>query len=580
MNIKLNRTIRYLLTLFLLCLTLTGCGSSSNAKSTQKEFDTFLNDVFVSEVQNDSITLNYTLSDPTAFGITDVTPTLGEYSVSYMKEYLATLENYKTRMESFDYKKLTTDQKKTYDVLYEYIEDSLIDEDLILYGEILGPSTGIQAQLPVLLSEYHFNSKEDIENYLALLSCVDDYFTQIISFESEKADAGLFMSDDTADDIINQCTIFADATNDNAIIEVFDDRIDDIEWLDDQEKSDYKKENKEKVINEVIPAYEVLINGLKSLKGSGKNEEGLAHFEKGKEYYEYLIRSYTGSSRSIKEISKGLESVIDDNILTIQKVVTENPEILDEVSDATFSMTDPNEILDFLKEDIKDGYPALEAVNYQVKYVPESLQEYLSPAFYLSPTIDKYTDNCIYINTFNSYDLSDIFTTLAHEGYPGHLYQSVYYNQQNPYPIRNLLSFTGYSEGWASYAEYDSYDRAGLSENVAAVLKANQIAMICMYADIDIGINYYGWSYDDTKEYLDKFGIRDDSDIAKVYTAMVEEPGVYLKYAGGYCEILKLEEEAKDLMGKDYDVEKFREYLLTFGPAQFDVIEKYMRQEL
>lgn len=576
---RLKKSFLYIL-IFSLFLCLSGCRSTSEDARIQSEFDALLNKVFVEEVQNNSITLNYTLTEPENYNITNHTPTLGEYSVENQTRYLAVLENYRQTLKSIPYKSLTLEQQKTYDILMEYLDIFLVDRDLILYGEALGPTTGIQAQLPVLLSEYHMNDELDVENYLSLLSCVDDYFSEILSFEQEKSKKGLFMSDDTADSIINQCTLFIKATENNAMIEVFNDRMDGINWLTDKEKANYKQQNREQILNEVIPAYKKLIAGLKDLKGTGRNEEGLAHFEKGKEYYAHLIRYYTGSNKSIDELRDGLENLIDQNILQIQQVFSKNPEVLDEVSKASFPSSDPNEILASLKEDIRKTYPPLEDVNYQVKYVHESLEEYLSPAFYLSPQIDNYKDNCIYINGYESYDLSEIFTTLAHEGYPGHLYQSVYFNEQNPYPIRNLLDFSGYSEGWASYAEYDSYNFAGFPDDVATVLRSNRIAILCMYGSIDLGINYYGWSYEDTKDYLKKFKITSDSDITNVYAAMVEEPGNYLKYAGGYYEIVELQNQAQKLKGNDFDLKAFREYFLKFGPAPFDVIEKYMKKEL
>ncbi|MEG2440262.1 MAG: DUF885 domain-containing protein [Acetivibrio sp.] len=536
--------------------------------------------MFVNEVQSDSITLNYTLCEPEKYGITSYTPTLGEYSLSYMKEYQAILENYKNRLHGFPYRKLTFEQQKTYDVLDQYFNLCLIDEDLLLYSETLGPNTGIQAQLPILLSEYNFTDKDDFSDYLSLLSCVDDYFEEIIVFEKEKAKNGLFMSDHTADQIINQCSLFIDSQKDNALIEVFNDRLDSIDWLSKKEKAVLKKKNKKQVETQVIPAYVSLIKGLRGLKGSGINEEGLSHFPEGKNYYTYLVQYYTGSSRTIPEMRKLLEKNIDENILEIQKIAKEDPTILEKIKKVTFPLTDPDQILSYLEKNISDAYPPLNSVHYQIKYVHPSLEEYLSPAFYLSPPLDHYTENSIYINPYDAYDLSDIFTTLAHEGYPGHLYQTIFFNEVHTYPIRSLLNFSGYSEGWASYAEFDSYERAGLDSSTAALLKANQAATICIYGDIDLGVNYYGWSYEDTKKYLKKFGIRDEASATSIYSAMIQEPGNYLKYAGGYVEIMELQKTAEKKLKKNFDLKTFREYFLRFGPAPFNVIEKYANREL
>lgn len=570
--------------LYILALTILvafcGCNQKSSVNEVQKDFDQFLEEMFINEVQSDSITLNYTLTNPEKYEITDFKPTLGEYSLEYMQTYNAVLENYKARLNEYNYKSLRDDQKITYDVLETYLDTNLTEEDFSLYSEILGPTTGIQSQLPVLLSEYNLNDESDINEYLALLSCVDDYFTQIVAFEKEKSKNGLFMSDPVADQIIKQCTLFMNAKENNALIEVFNDRMDDFDWLNKETKKEYKKENKKLVLNEIIPAYQLLVDGLNSLKGTGVNEEGLAHLPKGKEYYEYLVKYNTGSARSIPEISKGLKATIDESFLTIQSIVKKNPSILETISSAKFSLTDPSEILEFLKEDIKNDYPLPGAVDYTIKYVHPSLEEYLSPAFYLSPPIDNFSKNSIYINGYSSFDLSDIFTTLAHEGYPGHLYQTVYFNETNPAPIRNILNFSGYSEGWASYAEFDSYKRTGLDADTAELLKANQIATICMYGDIDLGVNYYGWSLKDTADYLSKFGVTNSSDIKNVYNAMVEEPGNYMKYAGGYLEIMELKKKAVKMKGENFNTKDFHQFILNFGPAPFNVIEKYMKKNL
>ena len=53
------------------------------------------------------------------------------------------------------------------------------------------------------------------------------------------------------------------------------------------------------------------------------------------------------------------------------------------------------------------------------------MEEYLSPAFYMVPAIDSTKNNVIYINQGHMPDDISLFTTLAHEGYPGHLYQTV-----------------------------------------------------------------------------------------------------------------------------------------------------------
>lgn len=64
-------------------------------------------------------------------------------------------------------------------LLYYHTEKSLGDNYLL--QEPLGPSLGIQAQLPVLLAEYAFYEDRDITDYLTLLTTIRPYFRSILN---------------------------------------------------------------------------------------------------------------------------------------------------------------------------------------------------------------------------------------------------------------------------------------------------------------------------------------------------------------------------------------------------------------
>ncbi|WP_455714629.1 DUF885 domain-containing protein [Anaerosporobacter sp.] len=576
---KKCKQLYLLLTLLVLLLTLAGCNKDKGASAvqTQAEFDALTNEIFLDNVQSDSITLNYTLANPENYGITNYKPTLGDFSLEAMKENLAKCENYSARLKSIDYKKLTDDQKLTYDIIKDYYKVDDNADDLLLYYEVLSPTVGLQAQLPVLYAEYRFYDKDDIDAYLELLPCTYDYFNQIIEFEKLKSEAGLFMSDRSVDDIMEQCeSLIADKEN-NFLITVFNDKVEKYDGLTKDEIKEYKKKNKDAVLNYVIPAYQLLIDGLKNLKGTGTNEGGLCNFERGKEYYESLVRSETGSNRSVEELIDILENYISKNILRMQTLLAKDSTLLNKANDPSYPMTDPEEILTYLQDTIKDRFPDMEKVNYTVKYVHKSLEDFISPAFYLTPAIDNYEDNSIYINGSDKFDLSQIFTTLAHEGYPGHLFQNVYYAQQNPDPVRSTMNFGGYSEGWATYVEMISYHMAGIDDNLASLLEENNAVILMMYARADIGINYEGWTREDSDKYLkNMLSITDEDTLDQFYISMVEEPANYLQYTIGYIEMMELREKAEKKLGDKFSEKDYHEFILKIGPSQFYVIDKYL----
>lgn len=539
----------------------------------QRDFDNLIDGIFKEEITDNSITLNYTIKNKEAYGIKDEEATLGSFSMDDLKNGLMISENRVATLETFDYNKLTKEQKLVYDIVYLMSKQNLESADFLEYAECLGPTTGIQAQLPVFFAEYNFYGKSDVEQYIKLLGLVPEYFGQIIDFQKMKSEKGLFMSDTTAQAIIDQCSDFIKEPESNYLITVFDKKIKEVEGLTEKEQSQFVSENKEAVLNKVIPAYSSLIEGLTGLKGTGKNKNGLCNLKKGKEYYAYLIKSTTGSSRSLDEIN----SLLDENINKLKKemaqIMAESPEVYYDAQDVTYPYEEPEKAMAHLKKAIQNDFPKLsDDISCQIKEVDKSLEESMSPAFYLTPALDSYKDNVVYINRSERYDLTKAFTTIGHEGYPGHLYQTCYFNSTNPAPIRSVINVGGYTEGWGTYAELYSYDLAGIDKEVAELLKKNTLATLCIYAKADIGVNYLGWDNKKLQEYLADFGYKKSHSRA-IFDSMVAEPGGYMEYTLGYLEIENLIEEAKEKLGDKFVLRDFHEFFLSIGPAPFAVIE-------
>lgn len=576
----MRKRILYLITILILILSFTGilssCSSQNTQAKVQSHFDTFLNDVFVLEVQSDTLSLNYSLADPENYGIKNKKTTLGEYSVSHMNSDLSVTENYLKRLLSFDYELLTPDQQLTYTILKNYLEQNIALGKFTYYNECLGPTTGIQAQLPILLAEYNFYDKGDIEKYLELLPCVYDYFEDIAQYEREKSEQGLFMNNAVAKRIIKQCLTFIKNPEENFLIEYFNEKVAQFEGLSRSEIIYYEALNKQEVLNYVIPAYKMLADALTSLLGTGTNDAGLYYYPEGRDYYENLAKYKTGSPKSMDEMIVMLEDAIGKGLVDITTLTMSDKTVVDKyLSFTSFPITDPNKIINDLKKDIMKDFPEEVPVNCEIKYVPKSLSEYLSPAMYLIPPIDSYKNNNIYINGSDSRTLSMIYTTVAHEGYPGHLYQCVYFRSQDPAPIRNLMNFTGYDEGWATYVEMYSYHISGIDEKLADFLEANNVIILCMYARADIGIHYQGWTKSRVIDYVTDF-IGDDDIASAIYNTLLEEPAVYLPYAIGYLEIMELREKAEKELGDKFVAKDFHQFLLEIGPSQFGIIDDYM----
>ena len=567
-----------LLLILLVCTAgvIFGCANHNKNQLIQRQFDSFMNEIFIQEVQSDTLSLNYSLANPEKYGISENTSTFGEYSLAQMnKDWNKSNDNLK-KLQNYNFNKLSSKQKLTYEIVLSHLQQQIKFKQYPYYAECLGPTTGIQAQLPILLAEFSFNDQQDIEEYLKLLPKIKDYFANIIQYEQEKSKKGLFMSDPVAKRIIEQCNSFIENPQSNFLIEYFNEKISKFKGLSKNKINEYKDQNTEAILCYVIPAYQSLINALTDLLGTGKNNAGLYYYSKGKDYYECLAQSKVGSNETMDQMIALLNSGINRNMKKLNALTESDPNVVNQYLDFTsFPLTNPTEILKDLKKDIAKDFPPAVPVNCQIKYVPDSLSSFLSPAMYLVPPIDNFSNNNIYINGNNEETLSMIYTTVAHEGYPGHLYQCVYFRNQNPAPIRNILDFTGYDEGWATYVEFYSYHISGIDDKLADFLEYNNIIVLSMYARADIGIHYQGWKKDQVVKYITQY-INDDTAAEQIYTTLLEEPAIYLPYAVGYLQIEDLRNNAQKALGDKFSPKEFHKFLLDIGPSPFEIIKEHM----
>lgn len=466
-------------------------------------------------------------------------------------------------------------------LLYYHTEKSLGDNYLL--QEPLGPSLGIQAQLPVLLAEYAFYEDRDISDYLNLLTTIRPYFQSIIKFEQKKSQAGFFMSDATLDRILAQCSAFIRNPDENYMLDIFRTKISDYGKLSGSEQQTLILTHQNLMKTEVIPAYQELMTGLEALRGTGKNPRGLAYFKGGKAYYLYLLQSQTGTYVPVKEIEKRLSRQLSSEIGIVGNMLRQNPELLTTLNKGiSFTEIRPAQMLSSLQKKISSDFPPLEDVSFELKTVHDSMKDYLSPAFYLTPPMDTGTPNVIYINPSANYQGLELFTTLAHEGFPGHLYQTVSFERQNPSGIRNLLDTSGFAEGWATYVEPFAYEYAAdyildsSASDLARLSWLNRSINLCMYSLLDIEIHYNGWNQAEAASFLKAFGIEDSTVISEIYQYILETPGNYLKYYWGYLSLLDLRTAEQKRLGQDFDMKDFHRRVLKIGGVQFPVLEKYI----
>ena len=575
-------TLLLVLTLF---AGLTAGYFSAHGITENGKFEAFSRKVFQNEVSGSTLTLHYTLAHPEKQGNPRKKASLGTVPTD-MKNTYQICSQYEEKLKSFRYSRLSTENQLTLDsmLLYYHTEKSLGDNYLL--QEPLGPSLGIQAQLPVLLAEYAFYEAQDITDYLNLLTTIRPYFQSILKFEKKKSEAGFFMSDTTLDRVLAQCSAFIQNPDNNYMLDIFQKKLSDYGKLSVSEQNALILTHKSLMKTEVIPAYQELMTGLEALRGTGKNNRGLTYFKGGKAYYLYLLQSQTGSYVPVKQMEKRLSRQLSSEIGIAGTMLRKNPELLATLNQGiTFKEMKPVQMLNALQQKIQADFPALADVTFELRTVHDSMKAYLSPAFYLTPPMDTGTPNVIYINPAANYQGLELFTTLAHEGFPGHLYQTVTFQRQNPSGIRNLLCTSGFAEGWATYVEPFAYQYAAdyiqdpFATELARISWLNRSINLCMYSLLDIEIHYNGWTQAEAASFLKAFGIEDSTVVSEIYQYILETPGNYLKDYWGYLSILDLRTSEQNRLGQDFDLKKFHSQVLKIGGVQYPVLEKYIDAE-
>jgi uncharacterized protein (DUF885 family) len=575
-----------LLGLILCCCCLTGCSQNYIGKGTlilsegtdvSAEFNDLLNDWFVTQIQKDPLICHYTLSDQEAYGISFDTVTFPELSLEQSKADQKEYKSFLDELHGFAYKELDSRQQLTSDILTSYYENAIDLLDYYYYQDLLSPSEGIPASLPVLLSSYTFSDSQDIYSYLDLLDDVDIYFNQVALFAGELQERGLLPAASSLTSTISFCRSFCVLSSDHLLLTTFDDRISDCDFLTETERQKFITRNYTLVSEVVLPSYEKLAEVLEPLANSSDNTGCLAHLPDGQNYYALLIQQYTGTDMAPFLLYQEIALQREADMEKMASYFLQDPSLAYKISDAICPLEDPQEMITVLQNAITADYPSFPETALVISEISSQMRDYTAPAFYFISPIDDIRQQYIFYDPSSFSTALQLFTTMAHEAFPGHLYQTIQSYSYGQEAVRSLLSFPGYTEGWATYVEMESYYYAGLSEELAAVLSLNQSVVLSLYATADIGIHYYGWGKNDLMEFLDDYGVTTESIVHEIYQLILDSPGNYLKYAVGYLNFRQLRQDMKDSYPDTFSLMDFHKAILQIGPAPFSTVKEQVQ---
>lgn len=563
MNIR--KTVGFILGL---SLSITASGVPVHADESE-DFQKFMNDQFVEAMEDDYTTMHFTVKDYASYGIEKPDVNIGEADWDDYASDKEDAEDALKKLHQFDYDSLSDEEKTDYDTL-EFSLQNTIDINSYPYFDFLfSREEGVLDNIVTSLTEFVFYQKEDIDDYLKVVDSVDDYLDDCIDITEKQAEKGYFLNNDQLKNTEEYIDDFVDKKDDSQLITIFNKNVEAFDGLSQDEINNYEAENKDLVLNQVIPAYQKVEDTLEKLKGSrDKNSDySVYSLKDGPAYYAALARYKTSMNTDVQTMFNVCDDFLQRNIPDFYQVMqTEDYE-------ETLDFDNADDVLQYLQDHIGEVMPEGPEVTYTASYLDPSVANGSIVAYYMEPPIDDMKDNVIKINGDNISDTNELYETLAHEGFPGHLYQTTYFLNTNPPAVRSALSMMGYQEGWGMYAEMQAFDIADMNADAKAYNQLNTSINYVLDAAADLGVNGLGWSKNDLEDYLNQIGLN-SSAADDLYDFVVSEPGTLLPYGVGLAEFMTLQSKAKNIQKTKFDMKSFNKVLLDNGGRPFESVEK------
>ena len=483
---------------------------------------------------------------------------------------------------------LSKDDRICYDKMLWDIEENVYAlqySAFNYYESIFNPLTGPQCEILFILDVIPVSTKEEAENYILLVKDVDRYFDEICKFEEDRVKYGFASGDDTYRQIAESFDNLVKVKDTCFLYDSFAKKLDKVAGLSDADKQDLIRRHDDAMKNSMFPEFEECAQRMRALMGSGGRGTGLTEFAGSQEYYSYLCRKLSNSNKSVIELRKNLDDTIDSVVTAMIGIMGDPSYNRSSYVTHSYSKGGLEDNLNFLKEQVKADFPDLHDHSYQVINVPKELQDNFSPAAYLGYHLDNYNSNQIIVNEKDSG--RDFGVTCSHEGYPGHMFQSVYTRSKTSHPYMYIFDSIGYAEGWATYVENYSMKYFDSDEKVRTIVKIYDEMNILIMARCDIGIHTQGWSAQDCADYFTKayFGRlmpnykASAADLKELYDLLVSDPGYAVKYGCGFVNTGLVMQAAHDQFPNATDKEIHTAYLNAM-PGTFEQIKKNMFDEL
>lgn len=557
----------------------------------QKEFAEFVDYQYKTSIESAYVNMHIYYMDPEAAGLNldNVDIVIDEVpSPEKNAEDREYYQGLKKTLETFDRTKLTAEQRDEYDSLVWEINTVLqmLDEKFDYYSQYFAPPNSLDQNIASILTSFELRNEREVQELITLINSIPDFVDGAIEYAKVQQEKELLLTD--FDTVISGCDDVLNIGTDSFLLRKLHERVDELEEISSDNKEKYKAQITEAIEKSYLPSIQAIKDAMNEMKGGYNNEEGLAAFPHGKEYFEIMMNYQMGLiDVPVEEMKSLLEERESKHMEALYEYISTNPEAMPIVMGLqdgqveTTGYTDYMEILEYLKSVMYQDHPEVKHLEYNVEPADaeEKLDEKNVAAYFLIPPLDGDHKQQMRINPSNqNVDSIDSYMTITHEGFPGHMYQYAYIYDNLYSDYLKTLGVNGNVEGYAVYAQYHAFDYLkDVNDATKVVSQLNAKMSYIMYSLVDIGINYEGWSRKETLDHLTDMGYQlTEDDVDGIYDYLRANPATYEPYAYGYELIEILREKAEEELGDKFNIREFNTALLNAGPTPYSVVQRHI----
>jgi uncharacterized protein (DUF885 family) len=307
----------------------------------------------------------------------------------------------------------------------------------------------------------------------------------------------------------------------------------------------------------------------------------------GEQCYQASFRSYTTLDRSAKETFELGRGEVERNLATALAIGKKDlhaddlPTLLERLKqDPANRFRSRDELLIYAKAAVRRAeshmskwFARVPDARIIVEPYPDFLERTSSDSYW--PAAQDGSRPAMYRITLYPYagtTRSNAEITAFHEAYPGHHLQlALAAERPTAHAITRLVGNSGFTEGWARYAEALAEEMGLYSSSYAL---ANRRLWPARGMVIDPGIHMFGWTREQTIKFVADGGRFEDETARALVDRVAMWPGQLTAYDTGALEFFALRKQAEQTLGSRFDLREFHTVLLENGTVTLPMLRE------